>query len=426
MIKRIGRCRICGNRNLIPVLDLGTQALTGFFSRTREEQIPRSPLELVKCHGPNPDESCGLLQLRHSVDPGWIYGLQYGYRSGINPSMAAHLKKKSSLVEKIAGLSAGDLVLDIGSNDGTLLNSFSRKDLDLAGIDPAAEKFQGGYPGNIRLIPDFFSARIFRRHFSGKKAKAVTSIAMFYDLESPLEFMRDVYEILDDDGVWIFEQSYLPEMLKHNAYDMICHEHLEYYGLSQIKWMTDRAGFKIIGIEFNEINGGSFQVAAVKKGNADFQEDTGLIEAILADEKRQGLSSLGVYDDFARNVLRHKRSLQEFILGCKQRGESVFGYGASTKGNVVLQYCGFTSEDIQSIAEINEEKIGCFTPGSGIPVIREHDARALHPDYFLVLPWYLSGFVMAREENYLNNGGMLIIPFPGIRVLQLSEAARGA
>src|SRR3989304_6255502 len=265
MYSEISRCRICGNSNLESVIDLGQQCLTGVFPRSKAEKVPSGPLELVKCLEGDSEKFCGLIQLRHSYDKYEMYGDSYGYRSGLNSSMVAHLKDVANKNCKFATLNPGDLIIDIGSNDGTLLKLYPENNYLLVGIDPTAEKFRRFYPGNIKIIPDFFSSQIVKNNFGNKHAKIVSSIAMFYDLESPLDFVQQVYEILDDDGIWVLEQSYMPLMLKRNAYDTICHEHLEYYSLRQVKWMLDKVGLKILDLEFNDINGGSFKLIVAKK-----------------------------------------------------------------------------------------------------------------------------------------------------------------
>jgi hypothetical protein len=240
---------------------------------------------------------------------------------------------------------------------------------------------------------------------------------MFYDLEDPILFMKDIYDILADDGIWIFEQSYMPTMIKRNAYDTICHEHLEYYGLKQIKWMTDIVGFKIIDIELNNINGGSFCVTVAKNNNF-YRENSALISQLLALEKKNGFDSINPYIGFKKKILEHKILLNNLVAKINSKGQKLFGYGASTKGNVLLQYCGFTNEDISYIAEVNEDKFDSFTPGSQIPIISEKEAKSLLPDYFLVLPWHFKDHIIKKESIYLESGGKLIFPLPSLEIIR--------
>src|SRR5208282_1496768 len=288
MFKEIQVCRICGNPELDAIVNLGNLALTGVFPRTPQEHVAEGPLELVKCGTAGHPDACGLVQLRHSFAPDRLYGENYGYRSGLNRSMVNHLADIVRHIQSLVALKPGDLVLDIGSNDGTTLDLYRRPDLDLIGIDPTGPKFHRYYPPHVRLIPEFFSATAVRRKVGHRRARAISSIAMLYDLEAPLEFMRQVHELLADDGVWVFEQSYLPLMLARDSYDTICHEHVEYYALRQIKWLTDRAGLKIIDVHMNQVNGGSFQVTAARQ-ECPLPENTARIAQVFEEEQRSGI-----------------------------------------------------------------------------------------------------------------------------------------
>lgn len=419
--RAIDRCRICGNTNLMPVLDLGEQYLTGVFPRGRDDNLTRGPLELVRCEG---TDACGLVQLRHSYDHAEMYGTNYGYRSSLNKSMVRHLADKVEGLLELVHLTPADLVLDIGSNDGTLLSNYPVEGPTLVGMDPTAGKFRELYRPDIRVVPDFFSATTLRRHFPGRRVKLVTSIAMFYDLEAPQAFADQIAGILAADGVWHFEQSYLPTMLRTTSYDTICHEHLEYYALRQIKWIIDRAGLKIIDVTFNAVNGGSFAIT-VAPAAAPYPECTDKIQAILDEEDRMGLGMFGTYLTFATRVMEHKIELLTTLRGIAARKMKVLGYGASTKGNVVLQYCGLSAAEIPCIADVNSDKFGCVTPGSWIPIVSEADAKAADPDYFLVLPWHFRENLVEREQEFLRSGGRMIFPLPAIEVVE-AELARKA
>ncbi|MGO9110272.1 MAG: class I SAM-dependent methyltransferase [Thermoguttaceae bacterium] len=416
MYQSIDECRICQNRSLETVLDLGEQRLTGMFPRTLEQPVPQAPMELVKCHGPAGGQHCGLVQTRFTYDLGLLYGGEYGYRSGLNRSMVLHLEGIVRDLSNRVRPSTGDLLLDIGSNDGTLLSFYPDSGAELVGMDPTADRFAAYYKPHIRRVADFFSAENFRAAFPARKAKIVTSIAMFYDLDRPLDFMRQVASILDNEGVWHFEQSYLPAMLAAGSYDTACHEHLEYYGLRQIKFMTDRAGLKILDVKFNDINGGSFAVTVAKAG-ASQTADTALVQRLLRQEDELGLDTLAPYAAFQEATRAHRVKLRNLLETLKSEGRLVIGYGASTKGNVILQYCGITPQLMPYIAEVNAEKFGCFTPGTGIPIIPETEALALRPDYMLVLPWHFRRGICERESAYLRAGGKLIFPMPQLEVV---------
>ncbi|MEV5510194.1 class I SAM-dependent methyltransferase [Streptomyces orinoci] len=403
----IAECRVCGNRTLLQVLDLGEQALTGVFPRSRTEVVPTAPLELVKC---SPD-GCGLVQLRHTADLGLMYGDQYGYRSGIRPFMINHLRGKVDELTKLVDIGPDDLVLDIGSNDGTLLSGYPADGRTLVGVDPTGEKWREFYPEHIDLIADFFSREVFVAHYGSRRAKVITSIAMFYDLPDPLGFMEDVKATLADDGVWMLEMSYLPSMLEATAYDVICHEHLEYYALAQIEWMAERAGLDVVKAEITDVYGGSLCVTLAKQGSGH-RCDEAALNRLRAREAGLGLDIMAPFESFGERVREHRDHLRDFLDTSRKDGKLTLGYGASTKGNVILQYCDIGEESLPCIGEASPEKAGRFTPGTQIPIVSEKEALAQRPDQLLVLPWvYRDGFI-EREGEFLLRGGKLIFPLP--------------
>ena len=406
----IDRCRVGGDPHLVSILDLGHQTLTGIFPSSAEVEVTSGPLEMVWC------PSSGLVQLKHSYDPDEMYGENYGYRSGLNQSMVEHLTNKVGYLERLSGVKAGDTVLDIGSNDSTTLRAYQNPGLKRVGIDPTGAKFARYYPDDIKLVSDFFSAAAFRK-VSSEPAKVVSSIAMFYDLEAPVAFARQIREVLADDGVWHFEQSYMPSMLRTNSYDTICHEHLEYYSLGVVAKILEAADLRLIDVVMNNVNGGSFAVTAAPKANTTLKSNAPVIDWLLEQEDRMGLSTPKPFRDFEERVFRHRDDLTRLVRSLVADGKTIIGYGASTKGNVMLQFCGFTSKDVPFIAEVNEEKFGRVTPGSKIPIISEKEAAAMKPDYYLVLPWHFRGGIVQREKQYLANGGRMIFPFPEIEIV---------
>ena len=406
MYKEITKCRISSSTNLINVLSLGNQYLTGVFPKSKEENVTIGPVDLVWC----PDS--GLLQMKQSYSLEEMYGDNYGYRSGLNASMVKHLQKKIKTLEKLAKPSDQELVIDIGSNDATSLKAYSGK----VGIDPTGKKFKEYYTDDLTLIPDFFTAEKFKNIFPKEKAKIITSIAMFYDLEDPKSFVSDIQKCIAEDGIWHFEQSYMPSMLRTNSYDTICHEHLEFYSLRVVKNLLEGEGLRIIDVQMNDINGGSFAVTACKR-DAKYKSNTPIISWMLNQEQDMGLDTIKPYEEFAKRTAQHKKNLTDLIKALVADGKKVFGYGASTKGNVLLQYCGFTEKEIPFIAEVNTEKFGSYTPGTNIPIISEKEAKEMKPDYFLVLPWHFKNSIIAREEEYMSNGGKFIFPLPEIEIV---------
>lgn len=414
MYTRISRCRICGNAELVPVLDLGDQMLTGVFPASEHASVTTGPLRLVKCHG---QLACGLLQLEHSYSLAEMYGENYGYRSGLNASMVSHLRSKVARILDRTSLDQGDVVLDIGSNDGTTLGAYPGAGIRRIGVDPTAAKFAQFYPEGCEIIADFFTSDVISAHGVAGKVKVVSSFSMFYDLESPMGFMRDVHSALADDGIWVFEQSYMPTMLAMNSYDTVCHEHLEYYAMRQIKWMADRVGLVILDVEFNDVNGGSFSVTAGKVGSGI---ESPQVVTILAEEQRLGLDTLAPYELFAARVADLRDDLRRFVARAADEGKTVAALGASTKGNVLLQYCGFGPEAITNVGEVNPEKFGRFTPGTWIPIRPEQEVLASDPDYLLVLPWHFRKFFL---ESARLAGRTLLFPLPALEAVHRSRSS---
>jgi cyclopropane fatty-acyl-phospholipid synthase-like methyltransferase len=404
-------CRACGGNGLIRVVDLGEQFLTGVFPRLPSDAVSKGPLRLVWC------DRCHLVQLDHSFNATEMYGDNYGYRSGLNRSMVEHLANKCQSLERMARLESGDVVIDIGSNDGTLLRSYQTKGVRKVGVDPTAGKFRQFYDDRSELIIDFFSRKKLVEALGGSpRAALITSIAMFYDLESPRAFIRDIHDTLTADGLWHFEQSYMPSMLRLNSYDTICHEHLEFYSFTVVRDMLAAEGMKVVDVWMNSVNGGSFAVTAARR-RSRHAEASSISSWLTEREAHVGLNNPAIYRDFERRVWEHRQELRSLIDSLNRSGKRIIGCGASTKGNVILQFCGIDAESLVAITDVNEEKWGRCTPGTGIPIISEQDGRALQPDYMLVLPWHFKEGIVQRERQFLERGGRLIFPLPEIEIV---------
>lgn len=406
---KISNCRSCHSHSLKYVSTLGNQYLTGIFPDAINQRVSKGDLGMVIC------DKCSLLQLENSFDPDVMYGDNYGYLSSLNLHMVKHLKSKSDKLKKISQLEKGDIVIDIGSNDGTSLKNYN-KDFILIGIDPTIKKLKKFYKKDIITISDFFSKNSIDRYLNKKKAKIITTISMFYDLPSPINFAKDVYDCLDDQGIWHLEQSYMPMMIKNTSYDTICHEHLEYYSLKSIKYIFDITGFKIIDLEFNDINGGSFAITVSKK-NSKHKENSKIIEWLLEKEDIYKYNSFLTHKNFFQNAEKHKKLFRELLLNLKDMKKKIIGYGASTKGNVILQYCGINSQILDVIVDVNKDKHNKFTPGSKIKIVEESFIKKLKPDYMVVMPWHFKSFIMNKEKPFLNGGGKLIFPLPDIEIV---------
>ena len=405
----LSKCRISNKDDLINVCDLGIHSMCGFFPNNTNIEIDKGSLAL----GWSP--SSGLLQLIEERDVSSMYGDNYGYRSGLNKSMIYHLKNKVQYLTSINKLKENSVVLDIGSNDGTLL-SFYGDNLTKIGIDPTIKKYGSYYKKDIIKVNDFFNADIFLKTSDNQKADLITSISMFYDLPDPNAFVSHIRECLSPEGIWNLEQSYMPSMLRTNSYDTICHEHLEYYSLDVLKRLLEKNNLRIIDVIFNKINGGSFSVTACHE-SASYQSNNKIINWMLGQEKRMELNTPSPYREFERRSYLHRSDLIELVKTINNSGETIAGYGASTKGNVILQFCQFTSNDLIGIAEVNEDKFGKYTPGSKIPIMTESEIKMENPEFMLVLPWHFRESIISREKEYLLKGGKLIFPLPEIEIV---------
>jgi len=410
-IETISCCRICGNRALLSIIDLGQQALTGIFPAADQPDPVRAPLELVVCDPAVPD-ACGLVQLRHNIELEAMFGDGYGYRSSVTQTMRDHLGAKVRHLVDLASLKAGDAVLDIGCNDGTLLGNYPAG-LARHGIDPSSGQFAAQYPADIRLAVDFFSGAKVRAAFGDDiRFRVITSIAMFYDVLDPLGFMRDIHDLLTPDGVWETEQAYLAAMIDALTYDTICHEHVSYYALRQFEWLAHRAGLKIVEASQNDINGGSFRLVLARHDSPYAVDVVGLAVLHAAEDR---FWHPGAFDDFANAIRHHRDVVRDFFA--QNKGAKILGYGASTKGNVVLQYAGLGPNEIPAIMERDPRKYGRVTPGSRIPIISEEDGRAQKPDFMFVLPWHFRTEMIKREAAYLASGGKLVFPLPVFEIV---------
>jgi NDP-4-keto-2,6-dideoxyhexose 3-C-methyltransferase len=412
-MKTRANCRVC-NGSIATVLSLGDLYVSNFLSPGGDDGI-RAPLELALC------SQCHLLQLKHTVPAEAMYR-NYWYRSGTNETMKAALTDITYKAEQLIHLREGDSVLDIGCNDGTLLGSYKTRRIFRIGFDPAENLTPLASKVAEHVVTDFFDWDTYTRDsiLQGHRPKIVTSIAMFYDLEDPNKFVRDIKAIMDLNGLWIVQMSYLPFMLKQNEIGNICHEHLEYYSLMAFEFLLASHDLEIVDAELNDVNGGSIR-AYIRNREADkgiFGDATyrqlaaERVRALREQESRLGLDDPAPYSDFAFHVGRIKRDVVGFVEEQVGGGKTVYVYGASTKGNTLLQYFGLDCSLIKAAAERNPDKWGKVTVGTHIPIVSESEARASRPDYFLVLPWHFLDEFQQRERNYLRAGGRFILPAP--------------
>jgi SAM-dependent methyltransferase len=406
-------CRVCDG-SLEPILSLGELYVSDFII-PGDSDGTKAPLDLVLCR------RCRLLQLRHTVPPETMYR-NYWYRSGTNQSMRKALADIANKSEMLMHLNTGDSVLDIGCNDGTLLASYKTGGLYKIGFDPAENMVVHSRKTADKVVVGFFESKAFLNdpELGRHRPKVVTSIAMFYDLEDPNKFVSDVKAVMHPDGLWVVQMSYLPLMLKQNELGNICHEHLEYYSLQSFEYLLKKHDFEVVDLELNDVNGGSLRAYIQNRtasssifGDATYREiAAGRVQAIRDEETRMGLGDSAPYLEFALWVNRIKDDVVGFIKDQVARGKKVYVYGASTKGNTLLQYFDLDASLITAAAERNPDKWGKRTVGTHIPIISEEEARAAKPDYFLILPWHFLEEFQIREKTYLLSGGKFIVPMP--------------
>ncbi len=402
-------CRACHQEKLIEVLSLGNQYVSDFIASNGDS--PRVPLELVRCG------DCSLVQLRHTFPRGSLYR-HYWYRSGISKTMRDALADIVSRACNIAKPAPGDLVLDIGCNDGTLLRSYSVPGLSLVGFEPAVNLVEEARRDTSWIFNDFFSSQVFRQKFNQGKARIITSVAMFYDLEDPNSFVEDISECLAPDGIWVVQQNYLATMLDQNGFDNIGHEHLEYYSLATLNALVKRHGLEVFEVETNDVNGGSFRTYISHRGSHPIGESVSRLEE---HEDRLSLGANAVYQRFAKNIRRIRSQVRRFIIREVSRGKTVYVYGASNRGNTILQYCGLDHSLIKRATDANPDKWGRKTVGTLIPIVSKEEARRDKPDYFLILPHHFLGEIKREEREYLKAGGKLIVPLPEFRIVTAED-----
>jgi GDP-D-mannose dehydratase len=408
--QNINCCRICENKNIDKVISLGEQYITSRFPNYGDWDFPKTPIDLCLC------DNCGLIQLLQTTNSNEMYEYDYGYRSGISNTMRNHLLEYNCEILSIVNdLKNDDYILDIGSNDSTMLNNYPENFNNLIGIDPTGKQFIKYYT-RARLISNYFTKDIFQEIYGNTKCKIISSISMFYDLPHPVQFAKDIYDILDDNGIWTCEQSYLLTMIKENSIDTICHEHLEYYALKQIKKIADLSGFKIIHILLNNCNGGSFRIYFAKQNSTKYIECKELILSMLEEEEKYELNKKETYENFILNCDYEMKKLKNLLLTINENGQNTYIYGASTKGNCLLQYANINETDIQYAVERNLDKVGKMT-NTGIKIISEEKMREKPPNFLLVLPYHFKDEIIIRENEFLKNGGQLIFPLPNLKIV---------
>lgn len=406
--------------NTTKLFSLGDLYVSDFINTDEDARAGKHDMTMVI------DDRYGAARLQECTPIHSMFG-KYWYRSGTNQTMTNELQSIVNSVTSVHKLKDGDLWLDIACNDGTLLK-FVPKNVNKLGIDPCEDSFvEESSKVSDEIIQDFFTVDSFNRSkFKDMKANVITCIAMFYDLDEPVPFLKDVHSVLDDDGLFVLQMSYTPLMIKQLAFDNICHEHVYYWSLCTLQKALSEAKFKVVDCQLNDVNGGSFRIYIKKDnaklstfGTAPYRDVCDVrIESILNWEKSLNIDKKDIWLDFYKNICELRDKTVQFIKEEKAKGKIICGYGASTKGNTLLQWFGLDNTMIDAIAERSPYKFGLKTIGTNIPIISEEEMRKLNPDYMLVLPWHFISEFIIREDEYLSNGGQFIVPCPKFEIIK--------
>ena len=406
---KINNCRNCNSKKISKLFTLGKMSFTGKFAKSSKIDIPKAVVSLIIC------KVCKLVQLDRNFNPRYLYDTGYGYRTGINFTMRKHVKDVVKESVKLVKLKKNEAVLDIASNDGTLLNYY-KKNTFTVGIDPLIKKYRSYYKNINYGIQDFFSFNAIKKKKIKKKFKVITALSMFYDLQNPNKFLQDIKKILDANGIFILEHADLLSIIKNCQFDTICHEHLEYYSSKVIIKLMKKNDLRVFNIKPNSINGGSMRYF-ICHDYSRYKNNYKNINMIINEETRLKLDQSKTFYNFFQLINNQKKKLVKLLNKIIKKKEIVHGYGASTKGNVLLQYFKISNKKIRYIADRNPQKFNLYTPGTKIKIVSEAFSRACKPNYYLVLPWHFKKEIILREKNTIKRGSKFIFPLPKMKII---------
>lgn len=401
-------CRLCGSTNFIEAFSLGMQVVKDFIDSPNDSS-KKGPLDLVLC------KTCGFLQLRHTFSKDYLY-THYWYRSGTSPTMILELEDIVKSAVSRVKLNDHDLVIDIGSNDGTLLRQYGNRNLIKLGFEPS-NLWKDGMSPTTTIVNDYFNAQSVFEKFPGKKAKIMTSIAMFYDLDDPNGFVKDVKSVLHSEGIWIVQMNYLSLMIKNLGYDNICHEHVGYYSLATMEHLLSKHDMEVFDVTLNNVNGGSFRLYIKHSSDKSKKINSEAINQIREAESKMNILEVPTYYKFSEQMKIQKEKLTLMLLDLSKKGKNILIYGASTRGLVILEYCGIDSNIIKYATDKNSDKWDKYLSGTGIKIISLVEYRKMNVDYLLILPYQYATEIANQEKDFLDKGGNMIIPLPEPKIL---------
>lgn len=403
-------CRICGNKNLYKFLSLGhTPLVNSFLRKDQLDKIePYYPLDVYICN------NCYLVQLLDVVFPDVIFK-DYVYVTGTSKPMKIHFEGLAKDIFQNFKINKNSLVVDIGSNDGTLLQSFLEYDYQVLGVEPASNISKLAKDRGIRTINDFFSEKCATKIYEEYgKADIITATNVFAHIDNLQDILQGINCLLTDDGIFIIEVPYLLNLLNNSEFDTIYHEHLSYFSIYPLIYLVKKFGLEIVNIEQLSIHGGTIRVFIQKLSGKQSQN----VIDMLATERNSGLYSLDIYNKFSRHTISIKERLVKLLDTLKNDGARITGYGAAAKGNILLNYCKIGTNILDYISDTTPFKQGLYTPGMHIPVVSEEIFHKDFPDYVLLLAWNYTNDILKKETKYIQNGGKFIIPVPEPRIVQ--------
>lgn len=406
---KLTNCRICSSPDLSNVLDLGEMPLANEFLDSPTEEEKEYPLRVVWC------QNCGLMQIDEVVPPEELFS-EYVYVSGTSERLQNHFNNLVSEIDELYSTLNGRKVLDIGSNDGTLLKGFENHDYDVIGVEPASNIAEIARENGVETINEFFNEEVaFRIQKNYGRRDVITATNVFAHTHNVHSFLKGVSKLLADDGIFVIEVPYLVDLLENVEFDTIYHEHLSYFAVRPLKTLLEKHGFKILNIKRIDIHGGSIRLYSTK--DSSWQNANSSAKKLIRIEMEKGLDELATYKSFAHRVERLKTSLLDLLSKLKGSGHTIAGYGAAAKGNTLLNYYSIGQEMLEYIADQNTLKQGLYTPGTHVKVVSPNRIYQDTPDEIVILAWNFAEEIMKQQSDFKEMGGRFVLPVPEVRVI---------
>ncbi|NOT47446.1 MAG: class I SAM-dependent methyltransferase [Acidobacteria bacterium] len=405
-------CRACGGERLRPFITLGPTPLANSFLKSRSEFEREAfyPLDVYFC------EECSLVQLADVVDPKILFG-NYIYLTGTANTIVSHNQQYAETVVDFLQLNGDDLVIEVASNNGSLLRCFREQGIRTLGIEPAENIAAIANADGIETVNKFFNSATANKIVSEYgSARAVIGNNVLAHVDDTQDFLRGCKTLLRDDGLVIVEVPYLKEFVDLVEFDTIYHEHLCYFSVTSLMRLCDAVGLSIIRVDRVQVHGGSIRVYAEKKEK--HSNHAAAVIAIAEDERKAGLTTQETFENFAEKTRNTREKLYSLLESLKAEGKSIAAYGAPAKGNTLLNYCGIDTRLLDFAVDKNPLKVGLFTPGAHLQVLPVSAVLERQPDYLLILAWNFASEIMQQQSEFEARGGRFIIPIPEPRIVE--------